>query len=474
MQTYFLKIILAIFLFSTTNPVFSQFILRPSSYVPFKVTESIPAADGGALGISKMDNYKKGSGWNRARYAITLEKYNKQFNKVKENTLANGEGFSTAFFAALVSSDNKAWLVYTEPTEGSNIGNVKAVEINQETLQTGETKLLASESEIGLKLKVQALSELKIYFESSPDKKYHSLFMNAGEEDCFTAGFDSQFKSLWKKKNTLTDFKKEHTVAFAVTNSGETFIISANKKDPSVTMYNSQGKVVNKQLIFGDFTPADISILDNETKGGLTIAGLYMKESDNISGVFKAVLNNATFKIENPIAAEIPEKIIERLKKDGFASTKSKNYGVARREVTNKFYKHNEGTWTQVIEFKHSLGADGRSGTGVGSLLTTAFTNKGVVFAHIPRYAVIPSSEKKDEYATAICKNELILFYKDEAGNLNKSLDEGQNVLKGEKNAVLVAAHIGNDGVITKREKVSSSVFNVSDNIHSYLSNKCN
>ncbi len=452
----------------------TQVVVMSSIYSPFQPPESLPTPDGGYIGITKTYNVKKGTGWNRLRYVISLTKFDARLNTIKTTSLYNGEPAFTAFYVALKKSNDKYWLVYIEPSKGFNLGSVKAVEINTNTLETGETITLAAESQVSMKINVSSPSKIKIYFESSPDYKNHCLFLYSGEAEYYVSEFDENLKTLWSGRMTSPGYKPEDMRSIYITNSGEIFLANIKNEKTAVTIFKKNGSVSHKDLSFPNIHPTDLKIYGLDEKNDVLIRGHYGHGSETVTGVYKASLNSRTTAIENLVSEDFPEVTIERLKKDGFAKTKSKNFGIEEESLSCEVFKRKNGELVLILECKHYLGVNVRMGTGVGSLLTASFTSSGPRFSHIPRYAVTPEViEGRNEYFAVGCKDDLILFYKDEASNLNISLDQPQKVLNGDKNAILVGAYVASDGKISKRVMVSSSGSQITENINRYLMKEC-
>lgn len=467
MRILFIYIIFISNLFSATTKTYGQFAVLSSRYSLFQPPEHLPVWGGGYIGIDKRDTRVKGSGWNVARYIISLSRYDDKLRKLNDTVLAGGEPVYSSFYAVLKKSNDSIWFIYIEPAKGSNIGNIKAVPINSTKLQAGNAKTLALGNQVNMSLKFFGSGDPTIYIESSPDTKNHCLFINTGGDEVFLAGFDENFTTLWSGRQKIPGYNGPDITSISINNMGETFITSIKKDNTSISIYNRQGKAEHKKLSFGSIHPTDIRIYNTKAKEGILISGMYA-ETENITGVFSAVINRKTYMVEKLINSDFPEIIIERLGKSF-----TKKGGIIPDYLSWQIFERNNGTLVQVLECKHRLGADGLSGTGIGGPITASFTDGGIVFSHIPRYVITRMTTTDNEYFATTCKDDFILFYKDHVSNLQKSLDERQTSLNGEKDGVLVAAHIGNDGKVNERVKVGSSGSNSTENIKMYMSNEC-
>ncbi len=388
----------------------AQLSFVPSTYTVFNPTQYYLTPTKEYIGINKKIRNVSGSNWNKYRFSVTILKYDAQMNKVKESTLSNGEGVYSAFYTDFKQTGNKCWLVYAEPASGNSIGNIRGVEIDMLTLIPGETKILASENQIDEKLKLlDGLSGLKINLESSPNKKRHCLYVDNGKDEFYLSCLDEQFNPIWNSKQIIEGYKQDNIKTISVDDDGNIFIVSNKKSSSLISMYDARGKVTNKELDFGSLKPTDIKIVASKLTSNLTVAGVFTEQTDNIIGVYKANLNKKTLMLENISKTLFTETIMERLKKDGFASTKTKSYGITPSEISCKMYVTNDENVKMIIECKQRLGTDRMTATGAGSLICVNFAGT-TTFSQIPRYAVIAGPFDDDAYFALACQNKFIIF----------------------------------------------------------------
>jgi hypothetical protein len=175
--------------------------------------------------------------------------------------------------------------------------------------------------------------------------------------------------------------------------------------------------------------------------------------------VYSATLNKASLALENIKKAAFPDSIVKRLKKDGYASTGGKKYGIFSDYIKCGFFGREGDKLSLVVECKSDLGDGSRRVIDVGSLVIANFDAGAATFSHIPRYAVSAGSKTDNFYYAVPCKQQLFLFYMDAAANLQKELSQAQTVLRGNANAILFAANVAADGnIIRKAVEVKSSI----------------
>ena len=449
------------------------------SYVPTEYTEFEPVSyyatsDGGFLTLKKMYRVLPGRNWdrNRVRYKLAVARYDKEMKLLKEQAISNGEEDFSSFYAELKLSGNKFWLICADPAEGDAIGNMKAIEIDVVTLQPGTIKILATKTQLDAQLNLyDGYATRQIIFESSPDLKHHFLFVGNSKEEFYLSGINEQLEPVWKGKRAFPDIKQKDIRSVNVDDAGNVFITAADKTGGYIAMYNAEGKAMYKTVLLGEDQTDNVLIHISKTTGQAYVAGTYRSGSDYASGVYYARLNKKDLTPENVSKTLFPEDIITRLKKDGFGSTKSKNYGIFSKYLSGKLYGKQGDALSLVLECKHELG-DGRA-VGVGSLLTVNFSGTNSSFSHIPRYAVSAGRRMYERFYAVVCKQQLILFYIDHGDNLDKSSNDAHTVLKGDKKAILTAAFTDDkSGTIKKAVEIKDGL-DIWGSIRLFLTKAC-
>ncbi|SFW84978.1 hypothetical protein [Chitinophaga sancti] len=84
---------------------------------------------------------------------VTLLRYDKDMKVTKENKLSGGNNaYSRILYSSLEKIGDKIWFIYVELDEKNNIGNIMAIEINHQALETSTPKTLAASSSMELSL----------------------------------------------------------------------------------------------------------------------------------------------------------------------------------------------------------------------------------------------------------------------------------------------------------------------------------
>lgn len=449
----------------------AQIVFTPSSNATINPKLFQKAADTGYIGIDKAIPKGNKITWNKYRYNVTVVKYDAAYKKIGENLLYNGEGDFCNFFTELIESGTKSWIVYLESSKGNTIGALKAVQIDTKTLQPMETKVLADEAEINKKVSdVGGMADLAITFKSSPDKKYHFVYINNLKKQFFAAVLDEELNTVWKGTKEIEGFKQSDLQDIIIDEAANMYIANIKGKKAVLTVFDKTSKVSQTEINFGSVKPVVIKMASGRRNGTVILAGVYSDETKNVTGIYKATVNKTTLAIENFAKTVFPEKMIERLQKDRFAWDKKKWYGISPEYVSCSVFYQDDEVIKLVTECKSYIGTG--TAAAFGSIIIGSFAPSGTTLSHIPRYAVGSAATRyTDMYFAHACNNKLVLLYFDAASNIERSLDEDQAVLNGTKNAAYFAATITNDGKVTRR--IINTDEKANENINRFLSTEC-
>lgn len=468
MKTWFLIACISFCINST-----AQMSFVPTTDISFEPIAYYTTPDGGFITLKKAYRTLPGRNWNKYRYKLSIAKYDKEMNLVKEQAVSNGEGDFSTFYAELKQSGSGFWLICTDPAEDNFIGNIKAIAIDPVSLQPGTIKVLASQSQLDAQLNVYGgYTSRQILFESSPDLKHHLLFVGNDKADFYLSAINEQLEPTWKGKRGFMDMKQDELRSVNVDDAGNIFITAADKTGGYIGMFNLEGKAIYKTVSVGEDQTDNVQLYISKASGQAFVAGTYRSGSDYASGVYYARLNKTDLTLDNVSKTIFPESIISSLKKDGFGSTKSKNYGIFSKYLTGKLFGKANDALSLVLECKHDLG-DGRA-LGVGSLVTVNFNGTNSSFSHIPRYVVTGGSNTQDRFYAVSCKEQLILFYLDHEANLAKGPGEAYTVLRGyNKKAILTAAFIDEKAATVKKAVEVKEGFDMWAAIRIFLKKEC-
>lgn len=418
---------------------------------------SLAAPNGGYIGIDRTAKNVSGLNWNRFRFTVTARLYDKDMKMIKESKLSNGDNVYSGFYSAFKKIGDTYWLIYVEPAEKSNIGNVMAVSIDPATLATGTPKLLAAAGSMELSLPmVDGMSKLTFQFVTSPDQKHSMLLVGASKEQFYLARLDEQLNVVWGRKETIAGITDHNIHSSVIDNNGNIYLSYTEyiKNAPNmghIMIFKKTGAPVNKTVSING-TLKEVKLLAAKKGDLIYVAGTFFEETENLAGAYKASMSTTDFKLSTITRSAFTDSLVERFSKDSWGNKKPKKYGLYP-QFTAELIESGDGIVNLVAEFKTQV-----SGTRAvfyisGSILVVSFGNTATTFARIPKSRTSAGSTIGDSYAVFSSQGKLILFYNDVEKNLNRDINldpAGSDVYL---NAMLVAAVIDHDGIV-KREKV--------------------
>jgi hypothetical protein len=424
----------------------------------------VPVSQGGYVGFKTTSANTKGKGWNTYRKSVSFVKYDINIKPVSEVKMTASGGICSWDYYELKKAGNKLWFIYLEPTESNDMGSIKAVEIDPVSLQQKEEKTLASGAAINHSLRDYRYTQ---YFDfmcsASPSGKYIYLCVQLSDKDNYLACFDENMKPLWGAKNK----KPEGEVYSAeVDDAGYLYMSLKQKKNSlSCLVYTPSGQMNTIDINLSAGKARDIMFHTAKGSEQVVVTGTYM-EDDNCTGVYKGMMNKKGL-LSNVVATAFPKNIVESMKKEGFASTKEKKFGVTP-SFCAAAVRNSDGNSTMKMIMEFGIEAGGGS-TGVstnllgGSLIYVDFNNTEPVFTRVPKYSVgaIPTHYAYNGhywngcmYYSLQADSKLILFYYDNPVNLDRDPALDAKVVNP-KNQQLVAAVINEDGTF-KRHLVTA------------------
>jgi hypothetical protein len=167
----------------------------------FSPSAMLPVPDGGYISLKKVDVEMKGKGWNTFRKSITLLKYDKEFKLLSQVKLANGTAIYNGNYSELIKVGSKCWLIYLEAQDNDDMGDIKAVEVNPETLAVTEPKIIASGASLNHRItKILKVYDLLFQTRVSPSGKYVCLYVRMSDSDFYISCIDNNMKSVWGKR----------------------------------------------------------------------------------------------------------------------------------------------------------------------------------------------------------------------------------------------------------------------------------
>ena len=459
------RIIFAILCLLSVNG-YTQISLAYSGQIgTFSSSSTIKTNDGGYISLKTISADTKGKSWNTYRKSVSFIKYDKDFKQVNEVKMTASGGICSGEYYELKKVGNRFWFIYLEPMDNNAIGNIKAVEVDTVSLQQKEEKTLVASTSIDHTLRDYRYT---MYFDflcgASPAGKYIYLCMQLSDDDNYLACFDENMKPLWGGKNK----RAEGEISSAeLDDAGYLYMgIKPKKGNLSCSVYSPSGQLSSTEVSLAAGKVRELIFHPAKSSEQVVVTGTYM-EDDNCTGVYKGIINRKG-EITNAVTTVFPKNIVESMDKEGFASTKSKKFGVhpAFCATAVKNSEENSGMG-MIMEFRREAGG-GATGVSTnllgGSLIYVDFANAVPVFARAPKYSVGSITKHYAYnghyyngcmYYASPADSKLVLLYFDNPENLTRDPGLDAKVVNP-RNQVMVAAVINKDGTI-KRQLVTAN-----------------
>jgi hypothetical protein len=424
----------------------------------FSPSAMLSVADGGYITIKKVDVEIKGKGWNTFRQAVTLVKYDKEFKPLSQVKLANGTAIYNGNYGELVKVGPKFWLIYLEARDSDDMGDIKAVEVNPETLAVAEPKVIASGASLNHRItKILKVYDLLFQTRVSPSGKYVCLYVRMSDSDFYISCIDDNMKPVWGKKESIEGIEKPGICSMEADDAGKVYLGYIKKDGPNYSIYFSSAKVKSVQVKLTEGSAKEI-LFHPSKNNSVFVSGTYIN-NDHCTGVYKASLNQ-NGELSSITTTPFPASVIDPLDKEGWASNKSKKYGLYQA-FTAEPVKLEDGSSGMLAEFHRRTEAARGNYLHAGSLLFIDFKKATPTFTRVPKYSLgsdifnyaINSVHKSGcFYYTYPFASKMIFFYFDTPENFTRDMSLDAKVVNP-NNQVLAAAIVEQDGTI-KRQSV--------------------
>jgi hypothetical protein len=411
---------------------------------------------GGWLGLQKEEIKGKGKGWGNYTAVVTFQKYDANFKLLKRVDLPSSAGKISDGYCELHQLGNKYYFIYLQAQEGNQLGDIKAIEVNPATMELGEARVIASSQDLGFSLPdFRYTMYLDVFYKTSPSAK-SSMFLLMYRDNFFVSSMDENLNPRWKKREATKAIPAGSIHSAEVDDAGNIYIGYSDKLKASYRKYSLTGTSIDRPVVLPE-GPANI-ILFQAKSDTVFVAGTYRK-GDNCNGVYKGIVN-----IKGELASlsskEFPASLLEPLDKEGWASTKSKKYGITP-EFSAELKLSGDGSLIMLAEFSKETGTPGAGYMHAGSIIQVHFGKSEISFARAPKYSVGAALMRYAEhtlrstsrfYFAFTTSSQTIIIYGDNPENLSRSIEFDAKVVAPSKQ-ILVAARIDKNGNLT-REKI--------------------
>lgn len=398
----------------------------------------------------------KGKNWGNYTATVTLQKYDANFKLLKQVELPNSAGKISSNYGEIHQLGSKYYFIYLQAQEGDELGDFKAIEVNPATMEFAGPKVIASSKGLGFRAPdFRYLMFLGVCHKASPSGK-SSMLLLMYRDEFFVCCMDENLNLRWKKKESAKAIPAPDIRDAEVDDAGNIYIGYKDKLKARYRQYSISGESIDRPVVLPEGS-ANI-ILFKATPDTVFVAGTYRK-GDNCNGVYKGVVDKKG-DLGSLTSQEFPTTLIKLLDNDGWASTKSKKYGI-EPEFSAELKLSGDGSLVMVSEFSSEAGTPGIEYMHVGGVIQVYFDKSEIRFARVPKYSVGAARLQYAEhslrtaghfYFAFTTSSETIIIYGDNPENLSRNIEASPKTLAPSRQ-ILVAARIDKNGNVT-REKV--------------------
>jgi hypothetical protein len=390
----------------------------------------------------------------KTKYSAKLLKYDKNLNLTKEVELSNGERVYGPFKPMLKKVYDKLCFFYYQLAPGDDNIQLMSSEVDLSTLAPGTPKeiLVIEQKNIALQQAMDLMTSNKLVFTASPDNSKILAVWNSGiNNQVFFSVLDNDLNVTRLGNETV---KGETEIAInnaCIDNGGNIFIGYSNTKQTNahVLMSMSNAKTNAFEIKIENGNARNAFVLSSATDKNIRIVGTYKENKAGITGVYSEILSGPDFQTGTISKTPFPQVLVQQFDDDGWASTKSKNYGLYE-QLDLRAFTLSDGSADLAGEFRRVEWGTKSSFMIAGGMLNVHFGKNGVVFSRIPKARVSAGSDVGDSFFPVVYQNQMILFYNDHESNVKQDIAKTPSRSDNYKNSVLVAATMAADGTVKR------------------------
>lgn len=393
----------------------------------------------------------------KAKSSNKLLAYDKQVNLFKETELENGKEVFGPFSSFLEIISNKLYFISYRYTESTGI-EIFAAEVDTVSVSPREAKKIITidQKNVGLFKTMNLFYSYNFVVKASPDQsKYLFLWMPGVNETFFFTVTDNKLNKLNSVNGSIEKASDPLFDNCIVDNAGNFFMGYKYKRKGTfysglVTSVNGVTKEAPISLKEG--SPHDVYVSIGSADDHVRVYGTYSNDGYYITGGFSYNLDKKSLAMKGLLQKPVPEAIVEKLDKEGYAKTKKKDYG-AFPEVHFETKDLDNGAIIMAGDLTRyqtvGSGISASSEPVLGTTLVLIIKKDDIIFSRLPKKETMDAG---NNFFLHKWGDKAVLLYADIDSNLDKPLEEAESAnFTSRKNNVMVAALLETDGKITRK-----------------------
>ncbi len=426
------------------------------------------------------------------KFTITVSKFDRDMNKIKEVVLENGEKNFGPLIPKLTSFNNKLYVSYFKAADKASF-NVYLAALD-DNLTLGEPKLICTikQDNVGV-MQVQSVFEAGlVYFVISPDNARLLAVCKAAPNKVQTILLDDKLQTI--KQNLISvNFPSFDIPSAVLTDDNRACLILKTDEETRLLCIGPDGEKTEIRYNGGaNFFPYETRA--KLAKDGKSIFIYSTTKATEewwntwCNGFMVARLDPATFKLSKPLTYALTPEFIKAVSEKG-GGTKHKN-DYLMSNFTPQMLELDNGDIAIVGSSERTESDVSRSAPNMNNqthfTATTTMTvgpvvvlfpdKKGKTYDQviIPREIIISKSQSSGSGAIKVVQapqqsdvtagflathlgQDIVIIYNDNVKNLSKEVDEKMTVSKSAGDLELAEALVNNDKKLEYRKLISET-----------------
>ncbi|MFL5788892.1 MAG: hypothetical protein ACJ748_12615 [Flavisolibacter sp.] len=437
------------------------------------------------------------------KYAVTISKFDKNMNKIKDLEIEKGEKLFGPLAPQLIILDNKLCLVYFQSDNKNSFNLFLAlVDENDLTLKQPKKVCTLQQENVGIFKMESVLNAGLVFFTNSGDNMKTLVACNASPNTIQTFVIDNDLNIL--KQSVLHTNTSGFNISSAVlTNDKTECMLLVSDQETKIVCNSAEGKKSEMKLSQSG------NLLPNATNATLSKDGkriyIYSTSSltgnndKNCSGLLLSQLDCSTMKLSRPVSYEFSPEVIEKVYQKGGGSKHKKEYFMynfmpnlieldnGNLVIVGSPEQTTTSISTSAPNMENKTQQLAKTTFEVGPVLAFFLNKTGKTFDYvlIPRnitstrvassgtgaIKIVQSPKVSHSYSNFTTTNlgdEILVIYNDNEDNLKRSEDEKIAEAHSTKDLVLAEALINKNKKLEYRKQIGE---NAGKNYTYYLGN---
>jgi hypothetical protein len=264
------------------------------------------------------------------KYAVTISKFDRNMNQVKEYELENGEKQFGPLQPELILLNNKLCLAYFQSDNKSSF-NLYVALVDENNLTIKEPKKICAiqQENVGIFKLESVLNAGLVFFTHSADNMKTLIACNASPNTILTFVADNDL-NIVKQTVVHTNTTGFDISSAVLTNDNIECLVLSSEQETRVLCINAEGKKTETKLNpSGNLFPySSNASIAKDGKSIYVYSTTTVQGDDNTpcNGLLLSQLDCSTLKLSRPLAYEFTPEIIEAIYQKGGGAKHKKEY----------------------------------------------------------------------------------------------------------------------------------------------------